>query len=374
MTDHNPPDHEPEIPSANGPDSPGVEAQIEASTAPRSWPRILGVLILLLGAAVTWAWLNPASIQHVLASLLPATADPPAVEALQARVAALEQHPATADTGALSARIDALEKRLSPGGPSRDSPDLAARAERLESRDTGGSGTAGGDLASVIARLDALERHAGTPGVEPGKIESLTSRVDALANRDPAGPLRARLDDIETRVAGAVSREAGVAGASDRAARLARLEAAGIALAAGSKIGIIQGAPPSLARYADVAPPTEAALRLAYPTVMRAALKVSVVDAKGNSFLDRVLARLRDYRLITVREGDHLVLGDPTVETLEHAHVLLNTGDLAGAAREVGTVSGPPAAVLAGWLADARALVAAREALGQALIALAGNG
>ncbi len=92
-------------------------------------------------------------------------------------------------------------------------------------------------------------------------------------------------------------------------------------------------------------------------------LQVSLPDTEGKPFFDRVLARLQDFRLITVREGDHVVIGNSTAAILAHARVLLEVGDLGGATRTVATLSGPPATKMAPWLADANALQAAREAL-----------
>jgi hypothetical protein len=93
-------------------------------------------------------------------------------------------------------------------------------------------------------------------------------------------------------------------------------------------------------------------------------------DTEGKDFFDRVLARLQDVRLITVREGDHLVIGNAAAATLTHAKMLLDVGDLGGAIKTVGTLTGPPAEKMAGWLADVTSLVAAREAL----VSLADNG
>jgi DNA-binding FadR family transcriptional regulator len=76
-----------------------------------------------------------------------------------------------------------------------------------------------------------------------------------------------------------------------------------------------------------------------------------------------VLARLEGSHLITVREGDRVVVGNSTAATLTHARALLDAGDLGGAARAVGTLTGPAAEKMAPWLADAKALQAAREAL-----------
>jgi hypothetical protein len=58
-----------------------------------------------------------------------------------------------------------------------------------------------------------------------------------------------------------------------------------------------------------------------------------------------------------------VVIGNSTAATLAHARVLLEVGDLGGAIKAVAMLSGPPAAKMAPWLADATALQATREAL-----------
>ena len=121
---------------------------------------------------------------------------------------------------------------------------------------------------------------------------------------------------------------------------------------------------------ATAAPPTEAGLRLAFDPASQAALKVSQPDTEDKPFLDRVMARLQDSRLITVREGDHVLVGNSTATTLVHARTLLDAGDLDGAVKAVSSLTGPPAEKMAAWLADAKSLREAREAL----VALAGNG
>lgn len=323
---------------------------------PRLWPRILAILILLSGVALTWAWLTPNAWDRLTSAIGSRKSD---TATLETRIAALEKRPLPADISAMSARLDALERRTAT--PDRvlttGTPPIGVTAGNIQ------------DMSAIQERLNALEKASGS-----GKVDALASRVDALANRDGAAPLRAQMDDLQQRVAGLASQEQSAAATSDRTVRLARLQSASAALAAGIKLGPIPGAPPALTRFAATPPPTEAALRLAFPTVMREAAKLTTPDTEGKPFLDRVLARLADYRLITVREGDRVVIGNATLETLEQARASLNAGDLAGAVRLAGGISGPPATVIAPWLADAKALLAARAALAEALAALAGNG
>ncbi len=67
---------------------------------------------------------------------------------------------------------------------------------------------------------------------------------------------------------------------------------------------------------------------LAFVAASQQALQVSLPDTAGKPYFDRILARLQDFRLITVREGDHVVIGNSTAAILAHARVSLDVGDL----------------------------------------------
>ena len=77
--------------------------------------------------------------------------------------------------------------------------------------------------------------------------------------------------------------------------------------------------------------------------------------------LTRLWAQAQD--LVTIREGDHVLVGDPAAGVLDRARVALDAGDLAGAVTTVGSLTGPAADAMAGWLAQARSLLDARAAL-----------
>jgi hypothetical protein len=162
--------------------------------------------------------------------------------------------------------------------------------------------------------------------------------------------------DAETARVDAVEKTAGqMAGVADRANRVARVQAAELALAAGQPLGDIPGAPAALARFATTKPPTEASLRLAFPAAERAALDVSDPEVEGKPFLDRVLARTQE--LVTIRQGDHVIVGDSAAGLLTRARSALTAGDL------VSELHGPPAGAMADWLGQAKALLEARAAL-----------
>jgi hypothetical protein len=354
--------------SRSGEMQPEEMHEPDTDRGPRMWPRVVGVLILLLGASGAWVWQNPGSLRSLFPGLAGHDTEAAAIAALQDRVAQLEQR-SPADLEPVTRRLDALEARLGsstvpPSAPPTDLRPLLARLDTLEARskDAPGSNQApatlvpvGPDLRPVLARVEALEKER-----DPAKVAALAERVEALSARDPGAELRGKLDAVEHQLTVLGSSDTKLAG---DAARLGRLGAADIALAAGRPLGPIPDAPEALSRFATAAPPTEAGLRLAFPPAAEAALKVSAPDTEGKPFLDRVLARLEGSHLITVREGDRVVVGNSTAATLTHARALLDAGDLGGAARAVGTLTGPAAEKMAPWLADAKALQAAREAL-----------
>lgn len=341
---------------------------------PRIWPRVVGVLILLLGAGGAWVWQNPGFLGNAFGSMFSSSSNQDAeaaeIEALDGRVTRLEQHQPT-DLTSLNHRLDALESRAGAAPSGADLRPLQARLDALEARAAAGgqstSPPAAPDLRPLVARIDALEKTAARQAAEPAKVDAMESKVEALAAQDPAAELRGRLDDL-TRQLNDLT--AGTAKQAQDASRAERITGLTIALALGHPLGPVPDAPPALARFATVAPPTEAALRLGFPAAAQAALKVSRPDTEGKSLLDSVIARLQDFKLITVREGDHVLIGNAAAATLAHAQVLLEAGDLDGAARTVATLTGPPAEKMASWLADANALIAAREALAT----LVGNG
>jgi hypothetical protein len=354
----------------------------EPVRGPRTWPRIVGVLLLFVIFGGVWAWQNPASLQSSWRWLFPGSTgrDSATTEigALDARVARLEQA-LPSGLAALSQRLDTLGARPPEPGQtassgSADLQPLSARLDAIEARvaaiaarpagtPAASSQNAGApDVQSLSARLDALERQQAQQTADAARVEALQAQVNALSARNPAD-LSGQLEAVEHRVSELAADQTKLVGTSDRVSRLAQVNAAEIALAAGRPLGSIPDAPPALNRFATTAPPTEAGLRLAFTGASQQALQVSLPDTEGKPFFDRILARLQDFRLITVREGDHVVIGNSTAATLAHARVLLDVGDLGGAIKAVASLSGPPAAKMAPWLADATALQGAREAL-----------
>ena len=296
-------------------------------------PWFYAIGFIILAVAIGYMWRFPPET--------PAPAQPPAqlqaldqqVHALETRVGSLEQRPAPTegvDLGPLTARVAALEKRL----PS-----------------------------DIPARLTALEQKPAGDQQLAGRVDALAGRTDAADARAQAGmtELNRRLDADEVRLAAMEKAAAGLAALTRRADALARLQAAQAALDGGQKLGDIPGAPPALARYANAAPPTEAGLRLAFPDAAKAAREASRPDTVNKPFLTRIWGQAQE--LVTVRQGDHVLVGNPEAGILARAQTALDAGDLAGAVAAVGSLQGTAAEAVAGWLANAKALLAARAAL-----------
>lgn len=272
-----------------------------------------------------------------------------------------------------AARVDTLQQQLQS---------IGSRLTQLEQRPAPAAPPAPPNLAPLEARIAALEQRPApppaappTPPVPPVDLGPLSSRLDGVASRvdgaaaklgSDLAALAARLDAQDGRVAAAEKQAAAVAGqlgaVTDRSQRVTRLQAAATALETGRKLGDIPGAPPALARFANDAPPTEAALRLSFGTAAEAAQRASqpaIMDDKP--FATRLWTRAQ--QSVTVRQGDRVLLGDPIAGVLTHAREMLDAGDLAGAVTVLDGLAGPAAQAMAGWTGQARALLEARAAL-----------
>jgi hypothetical protein len=323
--------------------SPEQEGQVPAEPPPprqavrRLLPLAAAGGFVVLAFAIFWFW------------PVPAPPPPPTPE----RAAGRQVDELARQVEFLDARVTRLEQRPQPQAP--DLAPLAARLSALEQRAAAPAPAAAAasvpapDLKPLDDRIAALEAR------QPSDNQ-LAKRIDAL----DAGQ-RAAQSDLGRRLEADEARLAALAPVSEQVARLARVQAAMLALDAGQKLGDLPGAPPALARFANANPPTEAALRLAFPQAARNALAASRPATEGKPLVARLWAQAQD--LVTIRQGDRVVLGDPTAGVLEHARAALDAGNLAGAAASVASLSGPAAQAMAGWLADARALLDARAAL-----------
>lgn len=218
------------------------------------------------------------------------------------------------------------------------------------------------ELAVLRAQLDDLRAAAQKAGPAP---DSVVVQAD-LAQKYAA--LAAQLNAVQAQVAGdhgALSMmQANATDLGKLTQQMTLLNALGtarLALDAGQPLGQIPGAPPALARFASVAPPTEAQLRESFEAAARTAEAASLSANGGAGFWARTKLRLEG--LITISNGNEVVFGPPAAAALNTARQALDNGDLAQAVAALTGMSPPAQAAMAGWLSQAQALLAARAAL-----------
>lgn len=260
----------------------------------------------------------------------------------------------------LTQQVQALESRL---GQLERQPGESAELQRLTDRTAALEKRPPADLAPLEARLSGLEQKTQDAAGLASRVDALSEQLKSLSGRDRGADtqLAQRLDADEARLSALEQSVAQVSGDAKKAAQEARIQAAVAALNAGQPLGDIPGAPPSVARFAAAAPPTEPTLRLAFPKAAQEALAASRPDTTGQPFLTQLLSRAEN--LVTIRQGDRVLVGDSAAGVLARARAALDAGDLAGAVTAVSTLSGPSANAFARWRADAQSLLDARAGL-----------
>lgn len=353
-------------------------------------PWVYALAFVILGLALLWIWQNPMPSPN---AVQPQEVDATEQElhSVEAKVAVLEQRqgPAPVNLTPLEQRVAALEHHQPEQA---DLAPIEAQITSLKAQVAAASVPGHGqtvDLAPLAQRVTALEHETASLHDLAGQETTLRTQIAALTS---VGDRQKELDQRLTQIAtaqqaltkqvaeldttvrnGAKSLDDRLQALSDQATRaaaeartashLARLQAARAALSAGEPLGAIDNAPAALARFATTKPPTEADLRLNFPAAAKNALAASQPDTADAPFGQRLWRRAQ--RLITVREGDRVIVGDPAAGILARAQTLLDVDDLGGAVAAVSSLSGPPAQAMAPWLEQARALLAAQQALEQ---------
>jgi hypothetical protein len=359
------------------PPSPAAHESVPPSPAKRLNPIPMLYLagFAILAVALIWLWRNPPADHGPRVDPAQIAALQEKVQALEERLAVVERRPVAppTDLRPLDGRVAALENRPAP--PPTNLAPLEQRIAALEQRpQLPGDIATRVDLAGLAARMDAVAARQDQlanrqQGLETGfgnrldqtdaKVASLeqdAAGLSGLANRVQATDKR--LEAVEKQVGQVVGQ---VPALAEKAGRIGRIQAAQAALDAGRPLGDLPGAPPALLRFAQARPPTEAELRLAFPAAARAAEHASRPAAEDRPFLDRMWLRAQD--LVTVREGDRVIIGDPAAGVIARARQALLAGDLAGAVAALDALSGPPAEAMAAWQERAKALLDARSAL-----------
>jgi hypothetical protein len=244
---------------------------------------------------------------------------------------------------------------------------LDARLTRLEEQQ---KQSAAVSIDKITSRLDALDRHADTIDASASDQTRLASRLDVLSGRieSLSGGNQTAIDVIKQQLEGnsgrltALEKKAGgLEATSARIDQIARIQAAALALSNGQPLGDLPGAPPAVSRYAHAAPPTESHLRLTFPQMERAALAAAEPGGGSGPLIDRVWERAQG--LVTIRQGDEVLLGNSSAMSLSHARVALEAGDVTAAVRAMTALSPNALRAASDWLAEAKALVDARLAL-----------
>lgn len=246
--------------------------------------------------------------------------------------------------------------------------------QRMAARDSGFDPAAFAGMESQVRtltqRLATLEQRPPPvipappppPAPPPVDLGPLNARIAALEKRPVAPPvdpaMAARMDDLQSRL---TRTQADASRATEAAARAATQRSAQASLDAGQPLGDMPGAPPALSRFGRARPPTEASLRLAFPDAAERAVAASKPSTDGETVGQRMWQNAR--ALVTVKQGDKVVLGAPAAETIGQARERLDAGDLAGAVAALGALDGPAAQAMADWRDQAQALIDARAAL-----------
>ncbi len=214
---------------------------------------------------------------------------------------------------------------------------------------------------AAVAAPVAPVAPAPVPVAPPAPPVAVPDDAKLAALSDQISAMQSLLSADHAMIVTLQSQASSLGGLPARVARLASVVRAGVALDEGQPLGVIPGAPPALAQFATVAPPTQAALLQAFPAAARAGEAASIAGVHQATIFARVMARLEN--LITITNGDHVILGAPAAGVMQQARDELNAGDLAGAVAKLSTLSESTQNAMAGWLQPARALLAARQAL-----------
>ncbi|MCB8879649.1 hypothetical protein ACELLULO517_05340 [Acidisoma cellulosilytica] len=326
---------------------------------------------IILAGGIVYLWTRP----------VPEPSMPPmppdqtgVVAALKSEVSSLQSAVYSLDTRE-RADVAALHEAIANIQTSPSGAALPTATPAPSSPPDAGSGTAIAALTAQMAQLQATQSaqaQASQSLPSAASVATLSSRVDAVAQQQgtDADALHQQIAGLTTQI-NQLSAQAQsltqstkalpqLSAQSDRLTRLLHAEAA---LSAGAPLGDIPNAPAALSQFATTAPPTEAALVLAYPQAAAAADKAGGPADTHTGFWHGIWMRVQT--LVTVRQGDHVLVGDPTSGVLAHAQRLLVAGDLPGALTVLKTLQGPAAAAMAGWTATAQSLVDARQALAQ---------
>lgn len=317
-----------------------------------------------------------------------------ATQAAERRAAQAAGAVLSADIEALDARIDTLESRSDATAniDAQDIEELRGRMTAAETRlrDPGLRTQVAGVADSVDAlrsrvtalndRMDALRQDLGDrPVYDPSAVAALRGADADLGKA--AEDLRTSVAEIGRKVeviqsaldAGAGVKAADVAmilgigqlaqdirGSAPFAASLAAVEALGTRVFGDALPAPLTDGLAALEPLAGAGVPSVPELRRSFPVRAMAAARKALVPEDA-SLMDRTFARLTD--LVMVRPTDREGPPESVGQRLARAETLLEAGNLAGTVEVLESLDGPAAAEVSGWLADAKARLAAEGAV-----------
>ncbi|MFC7333827.1 COG4223 family protein [Rhodocista pekingensis] len=313
--------------------------------------------------------------------------------------------PLRTDVETLAGRIEALESAPAPtpGADPAAVEDLAGRLEKTETAlaevqgALGEAQAAGGETAALREQVDALARQiadlsaAGDTSALREELEALGQQVTELsgavqelaAKPEPTLPepeplpqelvdLPGRVDELATTLASIQTLASGeaVKGGDALVLVAAQLQSA---LASGRpyarELATARAISPEGAGLDELFDTLEAraaqglpAFAALHESFRRLAPEVIRADRTRTDadWLDLTLGRLNS--IITVRRASGDIAGADGASIVARAEEALNQGNLTLAVKELDALTGPAAAALQPWLADARSRVAAEKA------------
>jgi hypothetical protein len=285
----------------------------------------------------------------------------------------LPRSPNAAGNGALSAKVAALEGQVREVAARTQAPD-ARRAEEIDARLTRlessfAAGRAGSDpaLTEKLADLDRRLEQASAAGRAAAQPPQTAANPAERAELDA---LAARVANLEQQVKAGEQRLGKVAAGADRMVRLALV-------AMELRVAVERGAPyaAELAAAKQFAPdasglaPLEAAAATGVPApaalsqnlskLMPAMLEAARAPQRDAGVIERLQASAA--RLVRIRPVEEAP-GDDASTVIARAELRATRGDIAGAVAELERLPEPVRAPAAGWIAAAKARLAAIEA------------
>lgn len=361
-----------------GPSAGAASARDAASPSAGESTRVLPLLNLagfvILAGAIAYLWTRPTPTPQM--PVIPPDQSG-VIAAIKGQVGNLQSSLATLDAREKQDISDLRQQiaglPVSGSGAGGSQPPAASQSQ---------SQSPNGNLASQVSALkDQLTKlesaqQAAAQQVQAApsasSVDALSGKLDGLSQREAGDTqsIRQTLSSVQQQLSDLADKAKSLAQDTEnlpqltaQSARIGQVLQAEDALASGKPLGTIPNAPSALAKFETTAPPTEASLRLAYPAAAREAEKAGGPRDASGGFWHRVWLRVQN--LVTLRQGDRVIVGDQTGGTLAHAQRLLDAGDLTGAVTVLGTLQGPAAAAMAPWADQAKALIAARQALAQ---------